>query len=78
MPAQARQIQQELQNILPAARRSHTIFSRMIHLVCVISRFRALAKQRAELSQLTDEQLDDIGLTREMADREAHKPFWVE
>jgi uncharacterized protein YjiS (DUF1127 family) len=32
--------------------------------------------QRLDLSQLTDEQLDDIGLSRREATREAAKPFW--
>jgi hypothetical protein len=32
--------------------------------------------QRLDLSQLTDEQLDDIGLSRREATREAARPFW--
>lgn len=78
MTAQVHQNQQESPSILPAARKRNTLFSWIIHLLCMVSRFRALAKQRTELEALTDEQLDDIGLTREMADSEARKPFWVE
>ena len=35
------------------------------------------AKQRRELLNLSDHQLDDIGLTREQVITEARKPFWV-
>ena len=34
------------------------------------------ARQRGLLKHLDDRLLDDIGLTREQADREARKPFW--
>ncbi|PWK70776.1 DUF1127 domain-containing protein [Aminobacter sp. AP02] len=32
--------------------------------------------QRLDLSELTDEQLDDIGLVRRDVERESAKPFW--
>lgn len=32
--------------------------------------------QRQALSQLDDDQLADIGLSRQQAEREARKPFW--
>ncbi|MCA0274660.1 MAG: DUF1127 domain-containing protein [Proteobacteria bacterium] len=32
--------------------------------------------QRLDLSELTDEQLDDIGLCRRDVTREVAKPFW--
>lgn len=35
-----------------------------------------LHKSRVELSGLTDEQLNDIGLTAQEALREADRPFW--
>lgn len=35
------------------------------------------ARLRRELWQLSDEQLRDVGLTREMIRREAEKPFWM-
>ena len=34
------------------------------------------AKQRRQLLNLSDEQLDDIGITRAEALEEANKPFW--
>jgi uncharacterized protein YjiS (DUF1127 family) len=34
-------------------------------------------RQRRELWQLSDEQLRDVGLTREMIRREVEKPFWM-
>ncbi len=33
-------------------------------------------RQRRALRQLDDRLLDDIGITREAAEREAAKPFW--
>lgn len=33
-------------------------------------------RQRRALTKLTSEQLNDIGLTREAAQREASKPLW--
>ena len=35
------------------------------------------SKQRSDLSELTDDQLADIGVTRREAEREAGKWFWV-
>ena len=34
-------------------------------------------RQRRELWQLSDEQLRDVGLTREIIRREVEKPFWM-
>lgn len=36
----------------------------------------ALGQQRHDLSQLSDAQLDDIGITRAQAQREAKRPIW--
>jgi uncharacterized protein YjiS (DUF1127 family) len=33
-------------------------------------------RERRRLRQMDDHLLEDIGLTREVADREASKPFW--
>jgi len=43
-----------------------------------VSPFRlfALARQRHQLSDLSDEQLDDIGFSRAEAEAEAARPFW--
>jgi uncharacterized protein YjiS (DUF1127 family) len=45
-------------------------------LLRLLQRYYAVAKQRRDLSQLTDEQLKDIGISRVDAMREASKPFW--
>ena len=34
------------------------------------------SRQRHELKTLSDHTLNDIGISREKIDREAHKPFW--
>jgi uncharacterized protein YjiS (DUF1127 family) len=54
------------------------LFVLLAAVFCRIKRYRALARQRHELAQLSDDQLEDIGLTREAAEKEAGKPFWVE
>lgn len=36
----------------------------------------ARARQRAQLAQLSDQQLVDIGISRSEALKEAAKPFW--
>lgn len=49
------------------------------HSSSLLSRFvqaRALARQRKALAELDDTILDDIGLTRMEADREAARPSW--
>ena len=41
-----------------------------------IKQYYAVYQQRQELRHLTDEQLSDIGISREQATHEANKPFW--
>ncbi len=41
-----------------------------------LMRFLDRAKQRDDLSSLTDDQLRDIGVSRHEAEREAGKWFW--
>ena len=36
----------------------------------------AVARQRRQLRHLSDRQLDDLGLTRGAAEREAQRPLW--
>jgi uncharacterized protein YjiS (DUF1127 family) len=40
--------------------------------------FRQRASQRQALARLNDRLLRDVGLSREEADAEASKPFWLE
>ena len=35
------------------------------------------ARSRRELAELSDAQLRDVGLNRDMINREAEKPFWM-
>ena len=49
---------------------------KVLQLLCMIKKYNAISKQRQELFNLTDDQLDDIGINREHAMREAKKPFW--
>lgn len=42
----------------------------------LISLWAERARQRRALRHLDDRLLDDIGLTREQAQKEASKPFW--
>jgi len=36
-----------------------------------------MRRSRAQLSQLSDEALADIGVSREVANGEAYRPFWA-
>lgn len=45
-------------------------------LAAMLVHWRRLARQRAALADLEDYLLEDIGLTREEARREARRPFW--
>lgn len=49
-------------------------------LAAVISTFimwLAVGRTRAQLGNLTEEQLADIGISREAAERESVQPFWI-
>ncbi len=43
----------------------------------LLNRWLDTAKQRRDLSRLSETQLKDIGITRVDALREASKPFWM-
>ena len=55
---------------------SHWIRVRFDRLLRLLQKYYATVKQRQVLSQLTDDQLKDIGITRVDAMQEAEKPFW--
>jgi uncharacterized protein YjiS (DUF1127 family) len=47
----------------------------------LLAGFRAVyrvRKQRQELSELSDQLLDDIGITREQAEMESRIPLWLD
>jgi uncharacterized protein YjiS (DUF1127 family) len=44
---------------------------------CCFSEWRYRVRYRAELSQLDDVGLQDIGISRSTAKFEASKPFWI-
>jgi uncharacterized protein YjiS (DUF1127 family) len=46
------------------------------HLAGLLRTWAVRARQRRALAELDDQLLDDIGLTRSEARREAGKPFW--
>ena len=46
------------------------------HLVTLLNTWYQRSRQRQQLAQLSDRQLDDIGLDRTTALAEAAKPFW--
>ncbi len=59
------------------ARRATPLAWRLSQLGMLIMAWLWRARLRRELWQLSDEQLRDVGLTREMIRREAEKPFWM-
>jgi uncharacterized protein YjiS (DUF1127 family) len=59
------------------ARRATPLAWRLSRLGMLIMTWFWRTRLRRELWQLSDEQLRDVGLTREMIQREAEKPFWM-
>jgi uncharacterized protein YjiS (DUF1127 family) len=49
---------------------------RLAHWLASLARMHDRYLQRQELAELSDHLLDDIGVSREEALREAGKPFW--
>lgn len=47
-----------------------------LSLLAIVFRWIDVRRSRKALGELTDVQLDDIGLTSEQARREADMPFW--
>ncbi|TFF22117.1 DUF1127 domain-containing protein [Jiella endophytica] len=60
------------------ARRSNVRQSLQVvaSLTALIWRWTCRHRQRRDLSDLSDWQLRDLGLTRDEAEEEARKPFW--
>ncbi|MEL7252565.1 MAG: DUF1127 domain-containing protein [Pseudomonadota bacterium] len=54
------------------------IASTLLQLVVLCVLWSERRRTRLALSRLDDHQLDDIGVTRPEADREARQPFWME
>jgi len=54
---------------IPEASRKRTVLQ-------VILNWMQIARSRQDLTALTDNQLKDIGLTRQQVNQEARKPFW--
>lgn len=47
-----------------------------LKVVVAIARWEANLRTRTRLKHLDDHLLDDIGVTRDLADKEAARPFW--
>ena len=46
-------------------------------LMATITLWRQRSRQRQQLANLSTQQLRDIGISADQADREASKPFWM-
>jgi len=46
-------------------------------LACILKQWQQNYRTRKALFKLSDQQLKDIGLSREQAHKEASKPFWI-
>ncbi|NHQ74267.1 DUF1127 domain-containing protein [Roseovarius gahaiensis] len=55
---------------------THIISARRTAPLLILRRMLELQRQRRALSRLNDRALQDIGLTRSMADAEARRPLW--
>lgn len=49
----------------------------MMTVVSLVMQWTQVARSRKQLSELTDAELKDIGVTRDQALKEADKPFWI-
>lgn len=47
-----------------------------LKVVVAIARWESNLRTRTQLKHLDDHLLDDIGVTRDLADKEATRPFW--
>lgn len=54
----------------------HAIGTRRTSPLLILRRMLEVQRQRRVLSRLNDRALQDIGLTRSMADAEASRPLW--
>lgn len=54
----------------------YSLTNRLKALFVYALRLIEVQRQRGELAKLSDQQLHDIGITREQAEREARRPFW--
>jgi uncharacterized protein YjiS (DUF1127 family) len=61
---------------LPFQTRTDTSALGLSHIWTLFSLWYDRAQQRHQLSELSPEQLKDIGITRNIAHAEAAKPFW--
>lgn len=61
---------------LPILRNEMTLAAAAVALVRTIALWRLRLHSRHELSQLTPEQMRDVGLDPARVRREAAKPFW--
>jgi uncharacterized protein YjiS (DUF1127 family) len=62
--------------VSPAPENRDKAMTRSKELKHLLSRWLQKRRQRRALSQLTDSELRDIGITRYDAAKEAAKPFW--
>ncbi|HVY41553.1 MAG TPA: DUF1127 domain-containing protein [Hyphomicrobiaceae bacterium] len=53
------------------------ILQQLLQAVTLLRTWLRRARLRHELSLLSDEQMRDAGLTREIVMRESEKPFWM-
>jgi len=50
--------------------------SAALKVVVAMARWEVNLRTRTQLKHLDDHLLDDIGVTRDLADKEATRPFW--
>ena len=61
---------------LPLQHRTDSSARNLPQILALFSLWYNRAHQRHQLSELSQEQLKDIGVTRAIANAEAMKPFW--
>ena len=60
-----------------SAPRSTTAAAALTHTWATLRLWRERARQRIQLSEMSAQMLDDIGISNKAARYEARKPFWL-
>ena len=63
--------------VMATAPRLPLVAAYLVKFACVVTTWDARARSRRALAQLSDQQLEDIGISRGRASTEAARPFWL-
>lgn len=68
---------EEPEIVLSEARPARRFAGLLKAVISTMAMWLTVGRTRAQLSELTDDELADIGITRDQAAKEAARPFWI-